>query len=250
MKPAVAAALLRALRLGGRAAVAGGGLLTAHGAYTQFRASKTFLDMIRDLPTEPYWKLRLTGKIPLTAKVITDPEEMADYMLRSNGLTSDSPNYDAVRRVLLKQFKPFADGTNAAYIGHVRELGRLDRPVFFGSEKGMNPSVAAHETGHARAAVKYGPSNYLSSYAKARTRMPRPGDMLERNLWDNEGTPSVPAVEREAWDMAPGTPDPKLRDAALDTYRVDRTGRAKMTYGGLTTIAGVLLRAVLAARRR
>lgn len=244
MNPKTIKVLQKVLRYGAPTLAVGGLGVTTHGLASTIAASKDAVDKLSNASTDPYWKLRLTGRIPLLSKVITDPEEIADHMM------DNIPNppksgiaRSALRRACLAQAKLVADGRNAAYAGISG-----GRPVFYGSRKGMNPTVASHETGHYRAAILHGPKKYIEDYGRAAKRFPRPGDVLEKNMWSDGDRMSRPGMEREAWELGPGSQDKVLRDSALNTYKTARRANAEMTYGPLATAAGMLILRAMARR--
>lgn len=243
MSPRAAKILQGALRYGSPTLALGGAGVMLHGAVSSAAASQAAVDTLNRSKTDPYWKLRLTGRIPLLSKVITDPEEMADHMLANMpNAPKDKAARSMVRRVLLRQARQMASGKNAAYAGISG-----GRPVFYGSAKGMNPTVASHETGHYRAAKLHGPGKYMEDYMRAARRFPRPGDVLERNMWKDGDKMSRPGMEREAWELGPGEQDKSIRDVALNTYKTARRSAAEGVYGSLAALTGLALRAL---RRR
>ena len=227
----LARALSHALSFGGLG-------LAGYGIGRSVLAGHRAREMMAQEQPKPYRSLRASGRLPPTARVLTNADDIKADMYRAVERTTGKKPGWLARSAADAVADDIANGRNAAF----QSVDAQGRPVFYGGYRGISPSIASHETGHYRAAMRRTtPAAYTQEYLNAGNRFPRPGDILERNMWYDGDRLSQPGLEREAWEMGPGYQDPRVRDAALETYKANRVGRAAALYGTGTGITGIAL---------
>ena len=227
----------------GDALVYGGNALSAQGqadsSYRSWKARK----MISEAPKLTPGQVK--AFIPKGVGVATDEATQRGILSQETSPYADLFSQWAADRQIDNAVSQVQTGENAFYVPrhwHDKD-GRLVLPP-----NGVSESVLGHELGHRDADLSR--TGYTDRYrdeidsARTEDLAILPQDMFTAPSTNAFGVVTTPGLEREAWDRVPVgmKVDPKIREAALDSYTAARKANAKNFYGNLGIMAGKLIR--------